>query len=246
MNLWRLEILRLYRTYRIWILLAVFASFGALGPLTARFLPEIVDAVGGGIEIAVPLPTPELAMAGYLGNALQIGLLAIAFVAAAALAFDAKTEMSVYLRTRASVRQILTPRYAVNMAVAVVSFFIGTAIAYVGTAVLIDAPRLGGTVVATLLLAVYLAFAVALTGVAASFVKSVPGAALIAVSVLIVTGIFGLIPQVEPWLPSNLVGSFDALISGGAFEYWRSLVVTIVLSFGCVAASIALMGRREV
>lgn len=246
MSLWRLEILRLYRTHRIWILLAVFASFGALGPLTARFLPEIVDAVGGGVEIAVPTPTPELAMAGYLGNALQIGVLAVAFVAAAALAFDARTEMAVYLRTRASIRQILTPRYALNMAAAVFSFAIGTTIAYVGTAVLIDAPRLGGTVMATLLLAVYLAFVVAVTGLAASFVKSVPGAALLSVSVVIVIGLVGLISQIEPWLPSNLVGGFDALISGGAFEYWRSLVVTILLSLGCVAASITLMGRREV
>lgn len=245
MSLWRLEILRLFRTYRFWILLAVFASFGALGPLTARFLPEIVDAVGGGVEIAVPPPTPELAMAGYLGNALQIGMLAVVFVAAAALAFDAKPEMAVYLRTRASVRQILTPRYVVNMAAAVVSFFIGTAIAYVGSIMLIDAPRLGGTVTATLLLAVYLIFAVALTGLAASFVRSVPGAVLITVAALIVIGIIGLIPQVEPWLPSSLVGSFDALISGGEFDYWRSLVVTIILSLGCVLASFALMGHRE-
>ncbi len=245
MSLWCLEILRLFRTYRFWILLAVFASFGALGPLTARFLPEIVDAVGGGVEIAVPPPTPELAMAGYLGNALQIGMLAVVFVAAAALAFDAKPEMAVYLRTRASVRQILTPRYVVNMAAAVVSFFIGTAIAYVGSIMLIDAPRLGGTVTATLLLAVYLIFAVALTGLAASFVRSVPGAVLITVAALIVIGIIGLIPQVEPWLPSSLVGSFDALISGGEFDYWRSLVVTIILSLGCVLASFALMGHRE-
>ncbi len=246
MNLWRLEMLRLFRTHRIWILLAVFAGFGALGPLTARFLPEIVDAVGGGVEIAVPPPSPELAMAGYLGNALQIGILAIAFVAAAALAFDAKTEMAVYLRTRASIRQILTPRYVVNMAAAVFSFFIGTAIAYAGSTLLIDAPQLGGTLVATLLLAVYLVFTVALTGLAASFVRSVPGAALITVAVLIVIGIIGLIPQVEPWLPSSLVGSFDVLISGGEFDYWRSLMVTVVLSFACVPVSFALMGRREV
>ncbi len=245
MSLWRLETFRLFRTHRIWILLAVFASFGALGPLTARFLPEIVDAVGGGVEIAVPPPTPELAMAGYLGNALQIGILAVAFVSAAALAFDAKPEMAVYLRTRASIRQILTPRYVVNMAATVLSFSIGTAIAYVGSTLLIDAPRLGGTITATLLLAVYLVFAVALTGLTASFVRSVPGTALITIAVLIVIGIIGLIPHVDPWLPSNLVGSFDALISGGEFDYWRSLVVTIVLSLGCVLASVGLMGRRE-
>ena len=246
MNLWRLEMLRLFRTHRIWILLAVFVGFGALGPLTARFLPEIVDAVGGGVEIAVPPPSPELAMSGYLGNALQVGILAVAFVAAAALAFDAKPEMAVYLRTRASIRQILTPRYGVNMAAAVLSFFVGTAIAYVGSTLLIGAPRLGGTLVATLLLSVYLVFAVALTGLAASFVRSVPGAALITVAVLIVIGIIGLIPQVEPWLPSNLVGSFDVLISGGEFDYWRSLLVTVVLSFVFAPVSFTLMGRREV
>ena len=245
MSLWHLEILRLFRTHRLWILLAVFASFGVLGPLTARFLPEIVAAVGGGVEIAVPPPSPELAMAQYLGNALQIGILAVAFVAAAALAFDSKPEMAVFLRTRATIRQILTPRYVVNMIAAVASFAVGTAIAYVGASLLIAAPRLGGTLVASLLLAVYLAFVVALTGFSASLVRSVPGAALISIGALIVFGLVGLIPQAEPWLPSNLVGSFDNLIAGGEFEYWRPLFSTIVLSMVAVAASFALMGHRE-
>lgn len=245
MNLWRLEILRLVRTHRLWILLAVFTSFGVLGPLTARFLPEIVAAVGGGVEIAVPPPSPELAMAQYLGNALQIGILAVAFVAAAALAFDSKPEMAVYLRTRATIRRILTPRYVVNMVAATASFIIGTAIAYVGTSLLIDAPRLGGTLMASLLIAVYLMFVVALTGLAASLVRSVPGAALISVGALIVFGIVGLIPQADPWLPSNLVGGFDSLIGGGEFIYWRAALSTIVLSVGSIAGSFILMGRRE-
>jgi len=244
-TLWRLELVRLFRTHRIWILFGVFALFGALGPLTARFLPEIVEAVGGGVEIAVPPPSPELAMAGYLGNALQIGILAIAFVAAAALAFDSRPEMAVYLRTRASIPQILAPRYVVNMLASVVSFVIGTTIAYVGSAILIGAPLLGGTVTATLLLSVYLVFVVALTGFAASLVRSIPGTALITVGVLIVIGIIGLIPQVDAWLPSSLVGSFDALIAGGGFDYWGPLTVTIILSMGSIAASIALMERRE-
>jgi ABC-2 type transport system permease protein len=244
-TLWRLELLRLFRTHRIWILLGVFALFGALGPLTARFLPEIVEAVGGGVEIAVPPPSQELAMAGYLGNALQIGVLAIAFVAAAALAFDSRPEMAVYLRTRATIPRILTPRYVVNMVAAVFSFIIGTTIAYVGSVILIGAPLLGGTLYATLLLSVYLVFVVALTGLAASLVRSIPGAALITVAALIVIGIIGLIPQVDAWLPSRLVGSFDALIAGGGFDYWGPLVVTIVLSMGAIAASITLMERRE-
>lgn len=246
MNLWRLEVLRLIRTHRLWILLAVFTSFGVLGPLTARFLPQIVEAVGGGIEIAVPPPSPELAMAQYLGNALQIGILAVAFVAAAALALDAKPEMAVFLRTRAPIPRILTPRYVINMAAAAASFSIGTAIAFAGASLLIGTPDVGGTVTASVLVSVYLTFVVALTGLTASFVRSVPGTALISVGALIAFGIIGLIPQAAPWLPSNLVGSFDALIGGGDFVYWRSLSLTIVLSLGAIAASFVLMARREV
>jgi len=245
MSLWRLEYLRLFRTHRIWILLGVFVSFGALGPLTARFLPEIVEAVGGGVEIAVPPPTPELGMAEYLGNALQIGILAIAFVAAAALAFDSRPEMAVYLRTRATIPQILTPRYVTNMVAAVLSFAIGTTIAYVGTTMLIEAPLLSGTLIASLLLAGYRAFVVPLTGFAASIVRSVPGAALLTVAMVIVLGLLGLIPVAAPWLPSSLVGSFDALIAGGEFDYWGPLVVTVALSLCAVAARCSRRGPRE-
>ena len=90
MSLWKLERLRLWRTQRLWILLAVFGSIGVLGPLTVRFLPELMESLG---EEAVGTLPPMTAVDGvtqYIGNAVQIGVLAVAFVGAAAIAFDAK------------------------------------------------------------------------------------------------------------------------------------------------------------
>jgi ABC-2 type transport system permease protein len=246
MNLWRLEFLRLVRTYRVWILLGIFGFFAVLGPATAKYLPEIVERLGGGVEIAVPAATPELAMAQYLGNALQIGLLAIAFVAASALAFDANPEISSFLRTRSTIPRILEPRYVVNMVAAVGSFLIGSGLAFVLSALLIDTPRVGGTVLGSLLIALYLCFAVALTGLFASLVRSVPGTALLTVGALIALSIVGLIPIVRPWLPSNLVGAYDDLIGGGEFVYWRAIASAVVLSGGAIALSVFRMERREV
>jgi len=246
MNLWRLELLRLYRTHRVWILLGIFAFFGALGPLTARYLPEIVDRLGAGAEVAIPEATPELAMAQYSGNAVQIGLLAIAFVAAVSLAFDAKLEMAVFLRTRASIRSILTPRYVVNIGVAAASLFVGSVVAFVGSAILISTPNIGGTIIGSLLLALYLGFAVAVAGFFASIVRSVPGTALLTLGFLIVIGLVGLIPVITPWLPSELVGAFDSQVAGGDFVYWRSIGSTIVLSAAAIVASVVLMERREI
>jgi len=246
MNLWRLEVARLIRTYRIWILVGIFGFFGFLGPLTARFLPEIVDRLGGGAEIAVPDATPELAMAQYLGNALQLGLLAIAFVAALALAFDAKPEMAAFLRTRATIPHILTPRYVLNMAAAAGSFLLASAVAFVVTAVMIDVPSVGGTIVGSLLVGLYICFAVALTGLFASIVRGVPGTALLTIGALILLSIVGLLPAVGPWLPSDLVGSYDALIAGGDFVYWRAIASALVLSGAAIALSAYRMEHREV
>ena len=246
MNLWRLEYLRLVRTYRVWILVGIFGFFAVLGPATARYLPEIVERFGGGMEVTVPPASPELAMAQYLGNALQIGLLAIAFVAASSLAFDANVEMATFLRTRTTVARILEPRYVVNMVAAVASFLIGSAVAFVVSTFLIDTPRLAGTVVGSLLVALYLCFAVALAGLFASLVRSVPGTALLTVGALIGLGLVGLIPAVRPWLPSDLVGGYDALIAGGGFNYWRAIGSAVLLSFGAIALSVYRLDRREV
>ena len=246
MTLWRLEVMRLVRTYRIWILVGIFGFFGVLGPLTVRFLPEIVDRLGGGAEIVVPDATPELAMAQYLGNALQLGLLAIAFVAALALAFDTKPEMAAFLRTRATVPQILTPRYVLNMAAAAGSFLLASAVAFVVTAVMIDVPSIGGTIVGSMLVGLYICFAVALTGLFASIVRGVPGTALLTIGALILLSIIGLVPAIGPWLPSDLVGSYDTLIGGGDFIYWRAIASALVLSGAAIAASVYRMEHRQV
>ncbi len=246
MSLWRLEWLRLVRTHRIWILLGIFTFFGALGPLTAKYLPEIVDRLGAGAEVAIPPATPELAMAQYSGNVVQIGLLAVVFIAAAALAFDSKPEMSVFLRTRASIRSILRPRYIVNMVAAAGAAFAGSAVAFIGTAILITSPNTVDTILGSLMLALYFVFAVAVTGLVASLVRGVPATALLSIGVLITLGLLGLIPVVKPWLPSELVGAFDGLVAGTGFIYGRAVASTVVVAIVSVAVSVLLMGRREI
>ena len=59
MNLWRLEWLRLVRTHRLLVLLGVYLFFGLTGPLTARYLPQILAALGTeGIRVEFPAPVP--------------------------------------------------------------------------------------------------------------------------------------------------------------------------------------------
>ncbi|GMR02003.1 MAG: hypothetical protein BMS9Abin20_0329 [Acidimicrobiia bacterium] len=246
MTLWKLEWLRIWRTQRWLILGSVYGVFGLLGPLTVRYLPEIIDRFGG-TEVVGELPPmmPADGITQYVSSAQQFGLLAVAFVGAAALAFDAHCEMAIFLRTRASVRDIFIPRLGVNTVAAIAGFVFGVTLAYVGTGLLLEWLDLPAVVVGSVLQSLYLIFAVVVIGVVSSVVRSVAGTALISLGVLIIVGVASLIPPLAPWLPSDLLGALDALIRGSEFEYWRSIVVTAASIVILVPVSIARLERRE-
>jgi ABC-2 type transport system permease protein len=245
MTLWRLEWLRLVRSYRWIILAAVFGFFGILGPLTARFLPDIVERFDDS-GLGMPEMGPPDGITQYVGSAQQFGLIAIAFVAAAALAIDSNTELSVFFRTRASMRDLFTPRFVVNSIAGALAFTFGAAIAYIGTGVLLEWLDFGPFAIGVALQCVYLVFAVAVVGLAASIVRKTISTAVLAIGALILLGILTVVPPIAPWLPSDLAGALDGLIRGGDFEYWRALSVTVVLIVVLPIIAINRLGHREV
>jgi ABC-2 type transport system permease protein len=248
MSLWRLEWLRLLRTRRLFVLLAVYAFFGLTGPLTARYLGEILRAVGTeGIEVRFPDPTPADGIAQFVGNAAQIGLLVVVLVAASALAFDARREMAVFLRTRVSgVRSILLPAYGITLGGAAAGLVLGSGCAWYETAVLLGAPPVGAMLTGIAYGVIFQAFAVALVALAASVVRGAPAAAGVALVLLLLTGILGGVAGVDEWLPTGLLGALADLTAGApAADYLPGVAVTVVLTVLAMAAAVVLGDRRE-
>lgn len=247
MTLWRMEWLRLARTGRLWILLGVYALFGVLGPVSSRYLPEIIERFGGGVEVVVPAATPLDGMGQFYSNAGQIGLLAVVAVAAAALTLDAHPTWAAFLRTRvASLQQLLLPRAVLSALGGVLGLVVGTALAAGLTGVLIGAPDAGDVVLGTVFGAVYLAFAVAVVAVAASLARQVITTVLLAVGILLVLPVLQVVPVIEPWLPSKLLGATTSLMAGvPVTELLRSTAVALVLVPGLFILAARRLARRE-
>ncbi len=247
MNLWKLEWIRLFRTRRWIALLGVYLFFGLVGPLTARYLREILESFGGEVQVVVPDPVAADGIASYISNAAQIGLLVSIGIASAALAFDAKPQMGVFLRTRTeSVREIITPRYVVATAAVVAAFTIGSVAALYESTVLMGSLPLGGWILGTLLGCLYLAFAIAVVAAVAGRTQSVLVATVVSVGVLLLLPIIGIAPNVGEWLPSHLVGAIDSLVrGGGAAEYWRASLATVVMTVAALWLAVRWAGRRE-
>jgi ABC-2 type transport system permease protein len=168
-------------------------------------------------------------------------------IAAAALAFDAKPQMGIFLRTRvSSVREIITPRFVVTALAVTGSFVLGSVAALYETLVLIGSLPIGGWLLGTLLGALYLVFAVALTAVVAARAKSVMLTVVVSVVALLLLPIIGVIPALAEWLPSYLVGATDSLVRSGALaDYVRAIVVTVVLTAGSLWLAVRWAGQRE-
>lgn len=247
MNLWRLEWLRLIRTKRIVGLVGVYVFFGFLGPVTARYMKEIVENFGGGVEIIVPDAVAADGITSYVANAAQIGLLVSVGIAAAALAFDAKPQMGIFLRTRvANVRDILLPRYIVITAATVASFMLGSIAALYESIILLGSLSLSGWLLGTLLGSLYLVFAIALVAAVAGKSKSVLFTVMISIGILLLLPIIGVAPAVAEWLPSYLVGAVDGLVRDTSFsEYVPATLVTLGLTAFALWLAVHWADQRE-
>ncbi len=247
MNLWRLEWLRLVRT-RSWIaLVAVFLFFGLLGPISARYMEEILQRFAGDITVTLPPPTPATGLEQYLGNVMQIGLLVVLAVAAGALAFDQPIERAAFYRSRVRrVWRLLAPRYAVVTLATIAAFVLGTLGAWYEAIVLLGDLPAGAMLLGMLLTSLYLAFAVAVAAAAASFVRPPLVIVPLAAGVLIVVPLLGLIGPLRDWLPSLLLGSLVGLVVGvPPVEYVRPALVALAATAVLLGLAAARLERRE-
>lgn len=248
MTLWRLEWLRLVRTRRLIAILAIYVFFGITGPIAARFLGQIINQVGTGeIKVELPPPRPADGIAQFESNATQLGLFVVVLVAASALAFDARREMAVFLRTRIrGVADILLPAYLLNTAAAIVGLLAGALTAWYETAVL-----LGGVPVWRMLLgigcgALFLAFAVAVAAVSAALARGLLATVGLTVLLLLGLAVLANLGGLHWWLPSALASAMTDLVNGGdPAKYLPAIVATAIATPAALLAASARAARRE-
>lgn len=250
MSLWHLEILRLARTKRWVALLGVYLFFGFLGPVTARYIEDIVSFAGGdtsGATVKFAPPVPADGMAQYVSNAIQIGTLVTVVVAAGALAFDSQPEMGVFLRSRVRrMSTILLPRLIVPFLAASAAFMAGALAAWYETWALIGDvdPRsvLPGVAFGVL----FIAFVVALVGAVAQWSRGLLATVMASVVLLSAMPLLGIADVVGRWLPTYLAEALSTLPRSGHISDYAGAAIVTMLSIAGLAW-LALIGaeRRE-
>jgi ABC-2 type transport system permease protein len=250
MNSWRLEWLRLTRTPHALALAAVYVIFGLGEPVLTKYLNKIINHAGGAqkLRISIPPPIPSDGISAYIGQVSTIGLIVVVVIAAGAFGFDAKQGLATFFRTRVrSIWQLIIPRFTVNAAAAIAAYLLGLLAAWYETNLLIGSLPVAAMFEGMLCAACFLAFAVALSAVAASIVKNTLGAVGLTVVVLLALPIAALAHSIQNWLPSALVTAPVTLIGGTHLTHYLPAIGTALVAAALLLiAAAARLRSREV
>ncbi len=251
MSLWRLELLRLWRTRRWIALAAVFLVLGFGNPLATHYLGDLLQgATGGGsyIEIIVKQPQPADGMVSYFGNITSLGTLVTVAVAGLAFSLRANPALAMLYLTHVPDRvALLVPRLVVAARAAAVAALLGGAAAALETTLLFGAPAVGSTVAGVAASGLAMLFAVAVTFLCATLLRSQVGAIAVALGTLVVAvPLADLIPGVRGVGPNAFVNLPSTLqyAPWSADATWATLV-TLVLTMACVAGGCWRASRWE-
>jgi len=208
MNGWKLERLRMTRTPRAIALAGTYLFFGLLGPVTAKYLQDIVSRFQSGIQVILADPTPKEGIANYISQVSQTGLIVVIVITAGA--------------------------FTVNAAAAVTAYTLGTLAAWYETALLLGSPPAGAMLAGLLCGAIYLIFAVSVAAAATSVARSTIGTVGVTLGILLALPVLGMAGPRRAWLPSTLVAAPIALLGSSTLgDYLPALVIAAIGTPSC-------------
>lgn len=235
----RKELLESWRTRRLPLVAILFVLVGLISPLTAKFLPQILQAALGDQASGIPLPAADAAQAvvQLQKNLGQLGALAAIALAMGAVSgeLDRGTAALVLSQPVARPAFLAAKLVAVGIVLAIATL-LGVAVAYVYTAILFEPPSLGGWAALIALDWLSLFVWAALTLWASAATGSTTASAGLGFVALIALSLLAVVPAIERWLPSGLTGPAGALATGVTADLDAAKLATAIAgTFGLIA-----------
>jgi ABC-2 type transport system permease protein len=244
------EIVEQWRSYRLLIVAAVLAAFGMMGPLSAKYLPLLLEEVAGVPEgLAEVMPTPDMAMAltEYIDNLTQFGvILAILIPMGAVVGEKVGGTAGMTLSKPVSRAGFLAAKFLANAITLAAGVILAALGGFYYTGVLFTWPPVTAFGAANALLFAYLGLFASLTLFASTMARSQLAAAGLSFFMLLLLGLLGAIPQFGSRLPAAVLQWARGLATGAAIEpAWAALATCLGLTAAALLGAWLVFRRQE-
>jgi ABC-2 type transport system permease protein len=241
MNFWIVfhkEMMEQWRNRRLLIVAAVLVLFGLASPLLAKLTPDLLKSIPDmppGLAEMIPPPTLTDAVAQYVKNMSQFGILLALLMSMGAVAQEKERGTAAMMLTHPISRlAFLLAKFVALAATFAVSLALAALGCWYYTLLLFEALPWGPFLALNgLMLLAFLVY-IAATLLCSTLVRSQGAAAGLAFAVLILLGGVGSLPRLRDSMPGQLFTWGSALVLGGNDAAWPALWV----SLGLIAAAL--------
>ncbi len=234
------EIRELVRTARLPVVLVVFALLGLVSPVFARYMREILEAVGGSqFQGLVPEPVVADAVVQLTKNLGQFGVIMAILVTMGSVAGEKERGTAVFLLTKPLGRPafLWAKVAAIGLLLAMATALAG-ALCWAYTAVLFEPLPVLAYGASVALLWLSLAVFAAITFAASVVAPSALVAGGVGIVALLAAGFVSVAPGLAPYLPTGLwdisnqvaVGSIPDGVAGAVAVNVAIIVIALALS----------------
>ena len=249
-TVFRKEMQEQWRTYRFLIVAAVLVAFGLASPLLAKFTPEMLKAIPGvppELLAAFPKPTVADAIAQYIKNMTQFGILLALLMTMGVVVQEKERGTAAFFLTRPVSREtFLLAKFAALAVMFTASLFIAAIGCWYYTMILFE-PLAWGPFLALngLMMVVFLVY-MALSLLASTIARTNGIAVGLAFLALVIIGGIGALPRISDYFPGKLFGWGAALMAGPTDPAWAAFGISLGIIVAALAAAILIFRRQEV
>lgn len=241
-TVFRKEMQEQWRTYRFLIVAAVLAAFGLASPLLAKFTPEMLKAIPGvppELLAAIPSPTLADAIAQYVKNMSQFGILLALLMTMGVVVQEKERGTAAFFLTRPVSREtFLLAKFAALTVTFIISLLLAAAGCWYYTLVLFSTPLAWGPFLALngLMLLVFLVY-MALALLASTLARTNGIAVGLAFVALVLIGGIGALPAIGDYFPGRLFNWGTTLMMGGNATSWPAFGISLgIIGFALLVA----------
>ena len=244
----RKEWMEYLRTYRLLVVAVVLVFFGLTSPLLAKFTPEIISLIPGGtdISILIPIPTVWDAVAQYVKNMTQFGIILALLLTMGAVAQEKDKGTAAMILVKPMPRGAFLDAKFLAMAAMFAICLIAAGLAcYYYTLLLFEAMDILRWLVLNAMLFLYIMVYVALTLFCSTLTKSQAVAGGVALGLMVFLGLIGAIPGLGKYLPGELITWGTRLMQGDTSTSWTAFGVSLGIIVISLLAAWLIFKKQE-
>ncbi len=237
------------RTGRLIALAAVLLFFGLTSPIMAKYIPEIIKMVPGGDSISTVIPTPTMmdAVAQFVKNVDQFGVLLALILTMGIVAVEKDRGTAAMILTKPLPRPVfLMAKFAGLSLSFLVVILVASIGAYYYTMVLFQAPDFGAWMLMSLLIWVHLEVDIALVLLFSTLFRSQAAAAGLGFAAIILFSLIGIVPALARYLPDRLLSWAGSLFTPVSAPAWPALWVSLAMIVVSLVLAVVSFERQEI